>query len=292
MTRLCQVTSDPIGSVSGAGRCLLNGQNGAVVADDAEERPLDVPLDESTTSVPASTTASPQSHRRSDDEIRRTIRRQAFSIVLAVAPFAIVFGAAAARTGLTFWETVGFSALVFAGSVQFAAVQILGDGGSVASATIAGLLLGVRSLALGIILAPVLTGRWWKRMAMSQVVLDESIAVGAVQPTRRWQRYGFLVTGVGVYVLWNISTVIGFVMFAGAEGLITDLGLDTAGPAALLALLWPRLSSTPQRRTAIAAGLIALACTPFMPAGVPILLSMFGVAAALLPPSFRPARPA
>ena len=189
------------------------------------------------------------------------------------------------RTGLTFWETVGFSALVFAGSVQFAAVQILGDGGSVASATIAGLLLGVRSLAFGIIMAPVLTGSWPKRLLMSHVVLDESIAVGAVQPTRHWQRYGFLLTGVGVYVVWNICTVIGFLVFSGAEELITDLGLDTAGPAAILALLWPRLSSAPQRHTAIAAAIIALALTPYTPAGVPILLSMFGVAAALLPTS-------
>ena len=227
-------------------------------------------------------------HVDGDAAIRRTIHRQAVSIVSAVAPFAIVFGAAAARTGLTFWETVGFSALVFAGSVQFAAVQILGDGGSVASATIAGLLLGVRSLAFGIIMAPVLRGPWWKRLMMSHIVLDESVAVGMVQPTRRWRRYGFLLTGVGVYVVWNISTVIGFVAFSGAEDLITDLGLDTAGPAALLALLWPRLSSTPQRRTAIAAGFIALALTPFTPAGVPILLSMFGVAAALLPTPLVP----
>jgi predicted branched-subunit amino acid permease len=234
------------------------------------------------------TARGPDRDTDDDDAIRRTIHRQALSIVSAVAPFAVVFGAAAARTGLTFWETVGFSALVFAGSVQFAAVQILGDGGSIASATIAGLLLGVRSLAFGIILAPVLAGPWWKRLMMSHIVLDESVAVGMVQRTRRLQRYGFLLTGVGVYVVWNISTVIGFVAFSGAEDLITDLGLDTAGPAALLALLWPRLSSTPQRRTAIAAGIIALVLTPFTPAGVPILLAMFGVAAALLPVKPRP----
>ena len=233
--------------------------------------------------VDAHTADRPPTEGPDDAAIRRTLHRQALSIVAAVAPFAIVFGAAASRTGLTFWETVGFSALVFAGSVQFAAVQILGDGGSVVSATIAGLLLGVRSLAFGIIMAPVLTGSWPKRLLMSHVVLDESIAVGAVQPTRRWQRYGFLLTGVGVYVVWNICTVIGFLVFSGAEDLITDLGLDTAGPAAILALLWPRLSSPPQRHTAIAAAIIALALTPYTPAGVPILLSMFGVAAALLP---------
>jgi predicted branched-subunit amino acid permease len=225
-----------------------------------------------------------------DAELRRRIHRQSVSIVLAVAPFAVVFGAAAARTGLTFWEAVGYSALVFGGSVQFAAVQILGDGGSVASATIAGLLLALRSLAFGIIMAPALAGPLWKRAALSQLVLDESTAIGAVQRTRRAQRYGFVVAGVGVFVVWNACTILGFVVFSGAENLITDLGLDTAGPAALLALLWPRLSSTPQRRVAIAGGLVALALTPFAPAGVPILLSMFGVAAALLPSSLRPRR--
>jgi predicted branched-subunit amino acid permease len=69
------------------------------------------------------------------------------------------------------------------------------------------------------------------------------------------------------------------VAFASAGDLITELGLDAAGPAAFLALLWPRLASAPQRRTAIVGALIALALIPFAPPGVPILASMFGVAA-------------
>jgi predicted branched-subunit amino acid permease len=70
------------------------------------------------------------------------------------------------------------------------------------------------------------------------------------------------------------------VAFAGAGDLITELGLDVAGPAAFLALLWPRLSSVPQRRTAMVGALIALVLIPFAPPGVPILASMLGVAAA------------
>ena len=90
--------------------------------------------------------------------IRRRLRRQAASITAAVAPFGIVFGASAATAGLRLFEAVGYSIFVFAGSSQFAAVEILGDGGSVASAAIAGLLLNVRSLAFGVIMAPALTG--------------------------------------------------------------------------------------------------------------------------------------
>jgi predicted branched-subunit amino acid permease len=73
------------------------------------------------------------------------------------------------------------------------------------------------------------------------------------------------------------------VAFSGAGDLIADLGLDAAGPAAFLALLWPRLASGASLRTAIAGGAIAIALIPFTPPGVPILAAMFGVAAARLP---------
>lgn len=219
---------------------------------------------------------------------RRAIHRQAASIVLAVAPFGVVFGAAAATAGLSLLQAIGYSALVFGGSSQFAAVEILGDGGSVASAAIAGLLLNVRSLAFGVIMAPALAGAWWQRAAMSQLMIDESTAVGSAQEDLAARRYGYLVAGLGVFVVWNLTTIAGHVVFAGAEDAITDLGLDAAGPAAFLALLWPRLSSPPQRRTAIAGAVIAVVLVPVAPPGVPILAAMFGVAAAGLgrrPPS-------
>ena len=195
--------------------------------------------------------------------LKRAIHRQAASIVAAVAPFGIVFGAAAATAGLSLVQAMGFSLFVFGGSSQFAAVEILGDGGSVASAAIAGLLLNVRSLAFGVIMAPALVGTWWQRAAMSQLMIDESTAVGAAQHERRWRRYGYLVAGIGVFLVWNVTTAVGHVAFDGAGDLITELGLDAAGPAAFLALLWPRLSSSPQRRAAIVGALIALASVSY-----------------------------
>ena len=163
-----------------------------------------------------------------------------------MAPFGIVFGAAAASAGLSLLQAVGFSAFVFGGSSQFAAIEILGDDGSIASAAIAGLLLNVRSLAFGLIMAPALAGSWWKRAGMSQLMIDESTAVGASQDTLRWRRYGFLVAGIGVFVVWNLTTIIGFAVFSDAQDLITDLGLDAAGPGGLprTALAAPVLGAT------------------------------------------------
>lgn len=174
-------------------------------------------------------------------------------------------------------QAIGYSTLVFGGSSQFAAVEILGDGGSIASAATAGLLLNVRSLAFGVIMAPALAGPLWRRVAMSQLMIDESTAVGSARTELRWRRYGYLAAGLGVFVVWNVTTVIGHVAFSGAGDLIEELGLDAAGPAAFLALLWPRLSSVPQRRTAIAGAAIALALVPVAPPGVPIVAAMAGV---------------
>lgn len=215
-----------------------------------------------------------------DVVVRRRLRRRAASITAAVAPFGIVFGASAATAGLTLFEAIGFSVFVFGGSSQFAAAEILGDGGSVASAVIAGLLLNVRSLAFGLVMAPALTGALWQRVLMSQLMIDEAAAVGTSVVDARMRRYGYLAGGLGVFVVWNLTTVLGHVVFSGAGDLIEDLGLDAAGPAAFLALLWPRLVDRRQLVTAVAGAGVAVACVPFTPPGVPILLSMVGVLAA------------
>jgi len=211
---------------------------------------------------------------------RRAIHRQAASIVASVAPFGVVFGASAATAGLTLLQAIGFSTLIFGGSSQFAAVEILGDGGSIASAAIAGLLLNVRSLAFGVIMAPALAGALWQRAAMSQLMIDESTAVGTSQSDLALRRYGYLVAGVGVFVVWNVATVAGHLLFSGAGDTISDLGLDAAGPAAFLALLWGRLAHRPNLRTAVVGAAIAIALVPIAPPGVPILVAMCAVFAA------------
>lgn len=209
----------------------------------------------------------------------------AASITAAVAPFGIVFGAAASVAGLSLLEAIGYSVFVFGGSSQFAAVEILGDGGAIAAAAVAGLLLNVRSLAFGVIMAPALGGSAWKRAAMSQLVIDESTAVGTASDDLALRRYGFLAGGLGVFVVWNLTTIAGFLLFSGAGDLIGDLGLDVAGPAAFLALLWPRLADRRQLVVAVVGAAIAVTLVPLAAPGVPILASMLAVLVARLAPA-------
>lgn len=217
-----------------------------------------------------------------DVAIRRRIHRQAASVALAVAPFGVVFGVACADAGLSWLDATGFSALVFAGSSQFAAVGVLDDGGTAAAAVAAGLLLNLRSLAFGVVLAPDLTGPLAERALLSQLVIDESTAVATLQEGRRWRRYGFLAGGLGVFVVWNVTTLLGVALASLGDEFVTDWGLDAAAPAAFLALVWPRLTGpggAEGRRIALLGAAVAALAVPFVPPGIPILLASVGVLA-------------
>ena len=87
-------------------------------------------------------------------------------------------------------------------------------------------------------------------------------------------RHGFYLTGFGVFIFWNLFTLAG-ALGAQAMGDIRAWGLDAAVPAAFLGLVWPRLVTKRDRLIAIAAVALALALTPILPAGLPIIATAF-----------------
>lgn len=218
---------------------------------------------------------------------RPAIMRQAASISFAVMPFALAFGVACTEAGLSTLEAMGFSTIVFGGSAQFAAVTVLGDGGAAPAAILAGALLNLRSLAFGVAMAPALKGPAWWRALVSQLMIDESTAVGTVQETRADQRFGYLAGGIGVFVLWNAGTFIGATALDATGDLIETWGIDATIPAAFLALLWPRLDTRPMQLLAVAGAAIAILTAPILPAGIPIIAS--AAAVGLLQPWKEPA---
>ena len=205
------------------------------------------------------------------DAQRRSIRAQAISIGLAISPFGLAFGALCAESGVGVWEALGFSSLVFGGSSQFAAVSVLADDGTVIAAVIAGLLLNLRSLAFGVSMAPSLKGSLLWRAGVSQLMIDESTAIGSSQSTHELRRYGYLWGGLSVFVLWNATTLIGVSVLSEAESLITDLGIDATIPAAFLGLIWNKLENARHRVVALIGAITALILIPITPAGIPVI---------------------
>jgi predicted branched-subunit amino acid permease len=201
---------------------------------------------------------------------RRAIVRDSLGVALATSSYGVSFGAISVSSGLDVWQTCALSLLVFTGASQFAFVGAVAAGGTPMSGAMAAVLLGSRNALYGFRLAPLLGWHGVRRFALAHLVIDESTAMAVLRPSRRAARLGFLATGVGVFVLWNLATLIG----ALAGNLIGDprtYGLDAAVGAAFLALLWPRLRGRHNQRVAAASAAGAGLLIPFTAAGVPIL---------------------
>jgi 4-azaleucine resistance transporter AzlC len=207
--------------------------------------------------------------------------RDGIAIGVAVGIIGSVFGVLATTAGLSVGKTCAMSLLVFTGATQFAAVSIVGDGGTVAAALGTGLLLAARNTLYGPLVA-----RWFasfgaaRRLLLTQVVIDESTGIGAAQSDADEvdapvARKGFLAAGLAVYVFWNLGTLAG-ALTGEALGRAETLGLDAAFPAAFVALLAPHLRTSPGRLAALVAGTLAVVSFPFVPVGVPVLLAALG----------------
>ena len=216
------------------------------------------------------------------EQVRGPVVRAAISVGVATGAYGLSFGALATASGLTVTQASALSVLTFSGGSQFALIGVLGGGGSVVSGSASAVLLGARNLLYGARLAGPLGLAGWRRAVAAQLVIDESTAVALASEDKgvRAARLGFWATGVAVFVLWNLSTLIGAVAGT-AIGDPRDYGLDAAVPAAFIALVAPRLRTLPTWLTAAAAAAVALAVVPVVPAGVPVLLAalvpVFGV---------------
>ena len=218
---------------------------------------------------------------------RREVLRQSASVGVATGAYGISFGALSVTAGLSLWQTMALSALLFSGGSQFALVGIVAAGGSGVAAVATSSLLGIRNGLYGLQVARLLDVRGSRRAAAAQLTIDESTAVAVAQPERAAARLGFWATGLAVFALWNLMTLVG--------ALIGDLlgdpqryGLDAAAAAAFCALLWPRLKNVETRAVAGVAALAALLVAPHAPAGVPVLVAaLAAVVAGLRRPGLR-----
>jgi len=199
-----------------------------------------------------------------------SVKRDSLSLSFAVGAYGTAFGAASVSAHFTVLQTCLLSLLTFSGASQFAVIGVLGVGGSALSGIVTATLLGTRNALYGIRMAPILHLTGFKRAIAAQVTIDESTAIATAQKSEADARIGFWFTGVGVFVFWNLFTVLG-ALGAKAIGDPAAWGLDAAVPAAFIGLVWPRLVDQRSRLIAASAALLSLALVPFTPAGVPII---------------------
>ena len=208
------------------------------------------------------------------------LRRGAVAI-LPLAPGGLLFGLSlgllAAGAGLSLGETAFMSLSVFAGASQYLAVELWREPLPIASIVLATLVVNLRHVLMGAVLAP-----WLRALPRRQVLpslfllVDENWGVTAARrqgPAGQQESdLGFLVGGgLPLYGLWTTGSLLGHA----AAGLIADpraWGLDALAGAVFLVLLllqWrgPRCLLP----WAVAAG-VALAAQTVLPIAWTVLL--------------------
>jgi predicted branched-subunit amino acid permease len=209
------------------------------------------------------------------------------------------FGAASVAGGLPWWAPVALSVLVFAGGSQIAAVGVVLAGGSPVAAVAAGAVLNTRLFPYGLAVADVVTSaddsdragagaarrgagtsaavrRWLVRVVGTHLITDESVAFALRQDGRARRRAAFWTCGIALFVIWNATVLLGVVL-GGALHDTSAFGLDSTFPAVMLALALPTLTSRTIKVAAGTGAVIAVALTPVLPAGLPLLAALGGL---------------
>jgi len=206
------------------------------------------------------------------------LARDVAAVSVAVIVVGVSFGAIAVASGTPTWAVVAFSVFVFAGGSQFLAVGLVAAGNPIA-AILGGLLLNARHLPFGLAIADVLGGGWGRRLIGSHLLIDEAVAfaMAETEPSRR--RVAYWLTAVSLFCCWQVGTV-GGIFLGNAVGDPARFGLDAAFPAAIVALLMPRLREAAGLRVAVLGSAIAVGATFVVPAGLPVMLALAGLVAA------------
>jgi predicted branched-subunit amino acid permease len=208
--------------------------------------------------------------------------RDGMLLGLAVGVSGLAFGAVAVSAGLSIWQACALSLLAYTGASQFALAGTIAAGGSLLAGSAGAILLGGRNALYSLRLTGLLSVHGPVRLLAAHGVTDESTAFALAQPDRAAARAGFSAVFASLYLTWNVATLVGAIG-AGRIGSPQSFGLDVVGPAAFLALIWPRLAVGRAERAAAAGGAaIAIAATPFLPPGAPIILAALAAVAVTL----------
>ncbi|AOE83878.1 AzlC family ABC transporter permease [Pseudomonas sp. TCU-HL1] len=203
--------------------------------------------------------------------------RDIVPMILGAIPFGIIFGTLAGGAGLSGWQAMGMSLLVFAGSAQFIAITLLGGGAGVAVVLLTTLVVNLRHALYSATLQPFvrhLPTRW--RMPLAFWLTDEAFAVVQHRyaeeddsPHKHWYFFG---AALAMYLNWQLCTLVG-VLFGQAVPNLAAWGLDFAMLATFIGIVVPMLRNKPQVAAALVAAAVALACQ-----GLPYKLGLMAAA--------------
>ncbi|MGK9065047.1 AzlC family ABC transporter permease [Stutzerimonas chloritidismutans] len=188
--------------------------------------------------------------------------RDILPLIVGAVPFGIIFGTLAVGAGLSGWQAMGMSALVFAGSAQFIAVTLISGGVGAAVVLLTTFIVNLRHALYSASMQPFvrhLPSRW--RVPLAFWLTDEAFAViqhryarDDSSPDKHWFFFGAALT---MYLSWQLATLAG-IAFGQAVPNVASWGLDFAMIATFIGIAVPMMRTRPQVVSALVAAAVAL----------------------------------
>ena len=188
--------------------------------------------------------------------------RDILPLIVGAIPFGIIFGTLAIGAGLSGWQAMGMSALVFAGSAQFIAITLMTGGVGAAVVLVTTFVVNLRHALYSASMQPFvrhLPSRW--RVPLAFWLTDEAFAViqhryarDDGSPNKHWF---FLGAGLTMYLSWQMATLAG-IAFGQALPNVASWGLDFAMIATFIGIAVPMMRTQPQIASAVVAAFVAL----------------------------------
>lgn len=181
-------------------------------------------------------------------------------ILLGVVPFGLIFGALAISSGLSAAAAQAMSSIVFAGSAQFIAAQLLGADASGIVILMVIFVVNLRHALYSASVAPHVRhlGPGWK-MLLAYLLTDEVYAVVISHYNRTGdpahRHWYFLGAGLTLWTSWQMSTAVG--IFIGAQ-IPRQWPLGFVLPITFIALVVPVLRDKASVAAAVIAGGLGL----------------------------------
>ena len=207
----------------------------------------------------------------------------ALPILIGVVPFAMITGVAAANVGLTFFETLGMSVIVFAGASQVVVFQLMSTGSPWIIMVLTAWVINLRFTMYSATLAPYLQKlSVWQKAILAYMLSDQAFGISLShfvvneKVSHRWFYSGAALT---IWVAWQISAIIGTLLGALVPA---SWGFDFAFPLSFMALMFAALRDRPTVVAALAGGIIAVLAKE-LPYNTGLVLATFlGIAAGYL----------
>ncbi len=206
--------------------------------------------------------------------------RGALPILIGVIPFAMISGVGAVSVGLTFFETMGMSVIVFAGASQLAVYQLMSAGSPWIIMVLTAWMINLRFTMYSAALAPYLQKLSAGQKALLAYMLSDqafgismSHFVANEKVSHRWYYFG---AALIIWVVWQISAIIGALLGALVPA---SWGFDFAFPLSFMALMFAALYDRPTVAAAVVGGGIAVLAKG-LPYNTGLVLAIFlGIAA-------------